>query len=220
MARHVLIDRCNRCSTKGVSVTLISERMVPRETNSGYLIEVFGICGICTKTMILRVNTHNPSVTQVSDAYLTSNERLVSILPLAETAAAPEFVPPAVAKPFVEGVESILNGQWNAGGIMLRRAIERAVKDIDAAGKGDLKDRINALVSKGLIIKPMADWAHEVRLGGNEAVHDEDDLTKEEAVLLRGFADAFLEAAYTMPTRVASGKAAAMAEAKKRKGTT
>lgn len=219
MARQVQIARCTRCNARGVSVTLVTEFVLPSDGEpGGHLIEAFGRCGICRKTMILRVRTSQNTVVNVNDGYMMPIEKLVGILPEAETAVAPPFVPEGVGKPFIEGVESILNRQWNAAGAMLRRSIERAVKDLDKEGKGDLKARIDALAEKGLIIKPVADWAHEARLGGNDAVHDEEDFTPEEAETLRTFAYEFLHAAYTMRERVKTGRAAAIEEMKKRKG--
>lgn len=45
-------------------------------------------------------------------------------------------------------------------------------------------------------------WAHEVRLGGNEAAHEDEPFSKEDAESLRNFIENFLTYAFTLPSAV------------------
>ena len=49
----------------------------------------------------------------------------------------------------------------------------------------------------------MKDWAHQIRLDGNDATHEEDKVfTKEDAEQIREFTELFLIYAFTLPERV------------------
>jgi hypothetical protein len=54
---------------------------------------------------------------------------------------------------------------------MARCALEGIVVDRGET-KGDLKTRLKNLADKGKLVSSLADWATEVRLLGNDAVHD------------------------------------------------
>ena len=45
----------------------------------------------------------------------------------------------------------------------------------------------------------MKKWAHEIRLGGNEALHEPEDFTREEAERLQTFTELFLTYAFSLP---------------------
>jgi hypothetical protein len=83
---------------------------------------------------------------------------------------------------------------------MGRAAIQRAVRSLRAEGTG-LKQEINDLVSKEIITKNLADFAHEVRISGDDAAHPEDlgDINRDEAEESLAFLDDFLRVAVAMP---------------------
>ena len=92
---------------------------------------------------------------------------------------------------------------------MFRRALELAVRklDPDAPKRATLIERIERL-SNDVITPAMKQWAHQVRLGGNDALHDPEEFTIEEAQILRTFADLFLTYAFTLPTMLECAKPA------------
>jgi hypothetical protein len=53
----------------------------------------------------------------------------------------------------------------------------------------------------------MKEWAHEVRLIGREATHDEDLVTKEEVEDMQAFVELFLVYAFDLPSRIVARKA-------------
>ncbi|VTQ77931.1 Uncharacterised protein [Bordetella bronchiseptica] len=86
---------------------------------------------------------------------------------------------------------------------MFRRSLEIALKqfspDIEA---WKLEKRIDKLASLHLITQDMKDWAHEIRLVGNEALHEEDVPSKKEAEDLMMFSEMLLTYLYTLPAKV------------------
>lgn len=79
----------------------------------------------------------------------------------------------------------------------LRSALEIAVGQLGATG-ANLKMRINDLHRRGVITQPLQDWAHALRLEGNEAVHETVG-TAEQAAELLGFCRMFLDMTFTLP---------------------
>ena len=53
----------------------------------------------------------------------------------------------------------------------------------------------------------MKDWAHAIRLDGNEATHEEDeDFTADKAREMKDFTELFLIYAFTLPARIKASK--------------
>jgi hypothetical protein len=63
---------------------------------------------------------------------------------------------------------------------MHRRASDIGMKVIDPYTKSVLKRRIDTLATAGKISPDMAEWAQGVRLGGNDAMHDPDEIGRPE----------------------------------------
>ncbi|AIH04453.1 DUF4145 domain-containing protein [Thermodesulfobacterium commune] len=84
-----------------------------------------------------------------------------------------------------------------------RAVLESAIKYL--GGEGDrLIDKIDDLLRKGIITKPIADWAHHVRIEGNESLHDllYTDITPEEAEEIVEFVKLFLIYTFELPARI------------------
>lgn len=58
------------------------------------------------------------------------------------------------------------------------------------------------LAKEGLITKDMQEWAHKIRLEGNEAIHELEEPTKEQAVELQLFTELMLTYLFTLPAKV------------------
>jgi hypothetical protein len=126
-------------------------------------------------------------------------DSLVGALP-AGTASQIEGLSLEIARDRREAWSSIYAGSLRAAIIMGRAAIQRAVRSLRAEGTG-LKQEINDLVSKEIITKNLADFAHEVRISGDDAAHPEDlgDINRDEAEESLAFLDDFLRVAVAMP---------------------
>jgi Domain of unknown function (DUF4145) len=92
---------------------------------------------------------------------------------------------------------------------MSRKTVDAATKDLmkdQAKQIRDLAPRIDALATAGKLTEDLRAWAHQIRLDGNNAVHDEKPFTKEEAEELLDFTELFLTYVYTLPGRLAAKK--------------
>ena len=80
-------------------------------------------------------------------------------------------------------------------GAMSRKVVDVSTQKLLAESSkkyGNIRDRIDALEAKGALTTDLKDWAHQVRLGGNEAAHDESPDSKAEAEELLDFAELYL----------------------------
>lgn len=85
-------------------------------------------------------------------------------------------------------------------GSAYRKTLEFALAHLDDDSDKNLNWRINSLVSQGILVKPMGDFAHRIRLLGNEATHNE--ITLAELGQLRLFTQLFLQYTFTLPAMI------------------
>ena len=81
-----------------------------------------------------------------------------------------------------------------------RSVLEISVNELGAEGK-TLQHKINNLKEKSIVNGVLADWAHQIRLEGNSAVHQMEG-TQEEAEELVEFTKLFLQYTFEFPSRV------------------
>lgn len=113
----------------------------------------------------------------------------------------PPDVPGPVNSAYLSGLDNLgREGGTNAAAIMFRRAIEIAVKTINpSAPRGDnLKKRIEDL-PPDVATPAMKTLAQHVRLDANDAAHEPEDFSEDDAKKLRVFAEMFLTYAFTLP---------------------
>jgi hypothetical protein len=120
----------------------------------------------------------------------------------------PSNVPENVESFYNQGLENLAAGRWDAAGAMFRKSLDVATKLIapDKRGKS-LFSRIEELVAEGRLTQPMGDWSHELRLDGNDAVHDEEPETQEDAHVMQRFAEALLTYTFTLRAMVEANRA-------------
>jgi hypothetical protein len=81
-----------------------------------------------------------------------------------------------VGRYWLEATRSIEGKNWTAAAVMARSAVQLVARDHGAKGK-NLKEEIDDLARKGLILPIMQEWAHEVRELGNEGTHPQPSAT-------------------------------------------
>lgn len=92
--------------------------------------------------------------------------------------------------------------------MMMRKAVDLALKEIAPAAENlPLAKRIDKAVEAGLLTKDLAQWAHEIRIFGNEAVHDPVEVSEQEATEIKDFTELFLLYVFTLPGMLAERRA-------------
>ncbi len=86
------------------------------------------------------------------------------------TTTYPKHWPDDVGRYWVEARRSIEGKNWTAAALMARSAVQLVARSHGAKGN-NLKQAIDDLADKGLILPIMKDWSHEVRELANEGTH-------------------------------------------------
>jgi hypothetical protein len=122
----------------------------------------------------------------------------------ADSGDAPESLPPNVDAFFRQGVSNEKAGNWDAAGAMFRKALDVTTKLVDPElSRKNLFERINALTASGRLTSDVAAWAHEVRIDGNNSVHDDEPESAEDVAAIHQFCRAVLLYMFTLPSLVA-----------------
>ena len=191
-------DHCPFCGTKDVAFTAV------HEWNSTNGQRALFKCGHCKEAVIREVlGNRNVSLVAISGTLNFHNVLLGDQWPMPISSDAPADCPENVSRYYKQAIDSLNSGNFDASGMMFRKSLEAATKNKapDLVNKPLVK-RIDALVDAGMLTQDMGIWAHEIRLGGNEAAHEDEPFTGEEARSLHDFTENFLRYSFTLPAAV------------------
>jgi len=117
----------------------------------------------------------------------------------------PEHWPEAVGRHWMQAHRSLADENWDAAADMARSSLQAALRQVGAQGRR-LVDEIDDLASKGTLPPLMKEWAHEVRLLGNESSHPEPldgkGVDPKDARDVVQFLDYLTEYLYDLPKRI------------------
>ena len=179
----------------------------------------FFVCPRCHQGVIVRVKRHADHNQDPSslDTDLVSAFQILEVHPKLEQINPPDHVPLPIAQNYREAIDGLRRQNYTSAAFIFRKIIERATRDlapeeaVEDFRKMPLFQRINALADHRELTPAMRDWAHQIRLEGNEAVHAE-DADEASAAQLQAFTEMFLIYAFTLPERVRQNRATAAEE--------
>ncbi|WP_157182172.1 DUF4145 domain-containing protein [Methylobacterium sp. WSM2598] len=114
----------------------------------------------------------------------------------------PDHLPPGTERALQQAERAFYRKDTDAAGMMYRRALETALKAKFPNVTGTLYARIKALVDSHDLPPAIGEWAHEVRIIGNDAAHEDDSLSERDMTAMREFTDAVLRYAVTLPAEI------------------
>ena len=134
--------------------------------------------------------------------------RLVAFYPLGKPRDAVDLnVPKPIADDFAEALRCQWIQAYRACVVMCRRAVQSSALHLGAKG-GKLIDQIDDLSKTGIITTPLKDFAHEIRLTGNDGAHPEKDglenVTEKDGEAIIEFTGEYLHHVYVMPAKLAA----------------
>lgn len=206
MATSLQFD-CPHCLTRRAGFAVVFKWS---DRTSGTRAYLLAICGVCNLGIILqsrhKAGTGHPDLAKHVVEYPSTHYEIEAAWPSADTDY-PAGIPENVHSFYVQGIENLRARRWDAAGAMFRKTLDVATKIVAPDLKGKpLFQRINDLLVRGLLTPAMGDWSHEIRLDGNDAVHDEEPETESDAVAAQGFTEAFLRYTFTLPAMVAENR--------------
>lgn len=218
----ILIKDCPHCGIRSVAMNYqgyTRRRTEPKYFDVWFLLSC-GNCsaGITAHFQILALKFDQSIAIVVDSKFAGSFSdvpfEFIELLPDRGVGNAPEGTPPRIVSYFDQAASSLANDNWDASGAMSRKCLDVATKMLarerlseeDSAGilKAWLKNRIDLLCRAGLITSDIADLAMVIKDGGDDASHDEEPYSQEDATALLEFSKVFLTYVFTIPHMVAS----------------
>lgn len=208
MSTHFNYD-CPHCLTRGAGFEVTYQWRPHRTITDASMLAVCGICkgGMTLLSEFRLAGNAHPDLVREDVPY--PGERFIIRATWPRFAGrCPADVPPNVESFYNQGLENLSAGRWDAAGAMFRKSLDVATKIIapDKRSK-TLFARINELVTEGRLTEAIGEWAHEIRLDGNDAVHDDEPESDDDAAVMRRFAEAVLTYSFTLPALVATNRA-------------
>jgi|SRR3989338_3787782 len=80
-------------------------------------------------------------------------------------------IPEQIRADFIEAKQCKASGAFRAASVMARRALQSICLDKGAKENEKLGKQIDWMLAQNIITKDLKEWAHEVRLVGNDAAH-------------------------------------------------
>ena len=115
--------------------------------------------------------------------------------------------PKNVERFFRQGIDSVEQGNWHAAGSMFRKTLEAALKHRFPDNADDLLATQIKKAAKDRNLTPeMAEWANQIRFWGNDAVHEDEPFTEEDARQMGEFTELFLTCLFTLPEKLTGAR--------------
>ncbi len=205
-----LVRHCPHCKAPSVAMRPIGVIATGQNKST----TVFS-CNRCNEVLCVRaINPPNGMQWVMSNATgdfdqtaRTSGVSVIDAYPAKETLDAPDHVSDAVRRPFVQGLDNAERGNSDAAASMFRKAIDVATRELDPSTTGKpLAKRIDLLADNGKLTSDLKEWAHLIRLDGNQGAHDDEELSRDEIEQLKEFTRLFLIYTFTLPAQVQARK--------------
>ena len=205
----IITHDCPHCHTKRVAFDIVQQNAVP--SGGGREWNVFVVCNGCGVGAVAFVisRTGLDPVTHVDtepDKFTVQH-----FWPEPEGPESPDHLPPNIEAFYLQAAENV-GRNFDAAGAMFRKALDVTLKIICPEATGKLANRINKAVKLGKLTESLGEWAHKIRIGGNDAVHDEDPYTEDEARDLHRFTELVLMYVFTLPGMMAERREKATQE--------
>ena len=187
MSDTVTRGTCPHCGTKGVAL----EHVGVIEVNTpkyGRVQDIWTRCGQCRRGLVL---TYSLNLDR-------KRRELLEIAPPLPATDAPAHTPKNVTSFYRQAMDNV-PGNPDAAGSMFRKAIDTALKSRFPDLQGDLFHRIEKARDDRELPPAMAEWAHRIRILGNDAAHNEEPVSKKSATELATFTKLMLLYLFTLP---------------------
>jgi len=152
------------------------------------------LCGRCSQPFLIR-----QSLFGVPAEFETITDE--KILYPSEKKLPLDGVPNTIKSAYDQAARSFSASLFEPCVLMCRKCLEATCRNLGAKGR-DLNFKLQSLFDGGHIDSRLLNWAHEIRLIGNEAAHDPDTkVTKHDARDVLDFTEAILIYVFSLTSR-------------------
>jgi hypothetical protein len=166
-------------------------------------------CNKCQRGIVVEYSKHvehgvaTPGGCNADPVLLGFN--VVHVYPGKMPPTMPAFTPAPLDRYYKQAADALWGGNPDASGAMSRKVVDVSTQKLlgeDARKFGTIQKRIDELAARHALTPELQQWAHVVRLEGNDASHDEDPYTPEEADELLSFVEVYLTYVYMLPGKL------------------
>ena len=198
---------CPHCSANNVSFVAVSGTVNPMNVRQWNLLMQCGACGQGVIAVVDDAGTRQNPTSHPGDlaspvAGSAYRYNVLKVFPRSAPTEIPAHLPDSVAKAFKEGCE-VMSRSPSAACAQYRKALELGMKAISPEIEAwKLERRIDKLAMAGKLTPALKEWAHQLRLDGNDALHGDEDPTPELAKETQDLTRFVLMYLYTLPKSV------------------
>lgn len=214
----VFVTKCPHCNIDMMAFPIFGVRPSSSSKWKTHYTPVAGCCGSCDGPVVaflayLKVPESSEATYQARIAELTKPTSQLENLgfelrkhwPVPQEPEAPADLPKTVERAFMQAEKNrMMPDCEEAAATMYRRALDLALKEAFPDEKGSLDGKLKKLVLQQKLPASLGEWAHEVRLIGNDGAHDIDGVSKDDLLDARAFIDTVLKYIFTLPAQIAS----------------
>lgn len=192
----------------------IVKSMAIRHTGYEFEMSCAAFCRNCQKSIgFIADNPHDIDSDYIefgrlfdSNESISKSIEIIDYWPKSNIKDPPDHTSPNVKRIFLQAEHNKAQRNWDAAGIMYRKVLETATKELgaDLKKEGNLMRRIDLLAENGRLTKDLADWAHQVRIIGNETAHEECEPEAKDVLDLANLTRMLLVYLFELPGRVAA----------------
>lgn len=195
-----LAQLCPHCNTENTGFTA-EISIQPDSTIRHFLIPF--VCNSCSQMVVADVSSPwDPTRRYKGNIANWPDIKVNKIYPQPLVASPLPHLPDKIQSVYLQAKNSVFRKCPDAAGAMARKTLEMTCKHIDGSYNGTLFKHIDYLHSKGLITKDLKEWAHTIRLEGNNAAHGEALISEEDSEDILNFTEMFLMYTISMPEMV------------------
>lgn len=195
---------CPHCQAQNSAFTFVKSNLNRvLSSNIKYVFNIFFQCNNCGSCVIVENFSldNAPPETYHGDILMMEKYHLINIFPEQKTLDKINNLPPQVEKSFVEGQKIIKESPTAACGLF-RRCLDVGLKIISPEVDGNLINRIDKLAEKNKITPALQSWAHRIRLDGNNAMHEIEDASLDDARKMYELTKYILIYLFTLPKQI------------------
>lgn len=198
----VLVMECPYCAAERATFSARGQFKVGETKDFRVLME----CPFCHNGIVANVTQakgHDEPV-RYNGPLTHENFARLETFPKAIADDTPEYLPQEIQRHYLQACLCRRNKSHDIAPMAYRKVLELAVKalstDIEA---WKLEKRIDKMAEEHLITPALRDWAHEIRLDGNEGAHEAEEPTADSVSQIHFFTHAFLLYTFTLPAMIA-----------------
>lgn len=204
----VIVQECPHCGAEKIGFTIEGRAIHPTKRDH---MAVMASCNGCGEAIVVTIRFSTLTDARAFDEKVGDLRRMlgitvVSSYPKRLPVEAPAHVPENVGTLFRQAASNRRARSYDAASAMYRRALEVALKelapDVDARS---LAKRIDRLADERRITPELQDWAHAIRIDGNE-IHSTELVTEEAVEQMHGLTFYLLTYLFTLPEQVRAAR--------------